>query len=248
MSLKILERRSRTRLSLAQKIQLIEESNKPGFKRSITCQQYGISSSCISQILKDKDQILELAKTGVDKNMKSKPMGRNSLLEQILYDWYVGQKKANITVTGPMLKAKAQELSNSGTDACSFSNGWLDGFRKRYSIQLTSKKSSSGSESPNHDTLLEQILYQWVVHQQSCNIIVSGPALKAKAEELSKVCASTSEGYKFSTGWLDSFKKRHGIKFRTSEATGSRAEPEQKPSLPPPPPHLSQEWNIHQFK
>jgi len=250
----MLERRPRTRLSLAQKLQLIEESSQPGFKRSIACQQYDISTSCISQLLKDKDQILELAKTGVDKNMKSKPMGRNSLLEHILYDWYVIQKKNGLTVTGPMLKAKAKELSNSGEQECSFSNGWLDGFRKRYRVQLTNKKTPI-SESPNHDTLLEQILYQWVVHQQSCNIIVSGPALKSKAEELSKVCASTSEGYKFSTGWLDSFKKRHGIKFRTNEATGSPSSsgskvelPDQKPALPLPPPHLAQEWNIHQFK
>ena len=155
-----------------------------------------------------------------------------------------------------MLKAKAKELSNSGNVECTFSNGWLDGFRKRYSVQLTNKKTPA-SESPNHDTLLEQILYQWVVHQQSCNVIVSGPALKAKAEELSKVCASTSEGYKFSTGWLDSFKKRHGIKFRTNEATGSSSipstgsrvvdPPDQKPVLPLPP-HLTQEWSVHQFK
>jgi hypothetical protein len=212
--------------------------------------------------------ISESLSTGVDINMKSKPMGRNNLLETILYDWYVSQKSANITVTGPMLKAKAKELSNSGTEECVFSNGWLDGFRKRYSIQLTNKKSSTGTDNPNNDTLLEQILYQWVVHQQSCNIIVSGPALKAKAEELSKVCAATSAGYQFSTSWLDSFKKRHGIKFRTNEATGSREgsstsrlEPEPadiKPALPlpPPPPHMlplppphvAQEWNIHQFK
>jgi hypothetical protein len=47
--------------------------------------------------MRDKDQILELAKTGFDKNMKTKPMGKNSLLEHILYDWYVSQKKANVS-------------------------------------------------------------------------------------------------------------------------------------------------------
>ena len=216
--------------------------------------------------MKDKDQILELAKTGIDQNMKAKHMGKNSLLENILYDWYVSQKKANITVTGPMLKAKAKELSNSGTEECNFSNGWLDGFRKRYNVKLTSKSSSSTADNPTNDTLLEQILYQWVVHQQSCNVIVSGPALKAKAEELSKVCAATAEGYKFSTGWLDSFKKRHGIKFRTGEAAGIKVDPgvepglssipppppahlaDQKPLINLPPPHFTQEWNIHQFK
>jgi hypothetical protein len=43
---------------------LIEESSKPGFKRSIACQQYDISTSCISQILKEKDNILRIASTG----------------------------------------------------------------------------------------------------------------------------------------------------------------------------------------
>jgi hypothetical protein len=46
--------------------------------------------------------------------------------------------------------------------------------------------------------------------------------LKSKAEELSKACATTSEGFKFSNTWLDAFKKRHGIKFRPTDPSHPR--------------------------
>ena len=75
--------------------------------------------------------------------------------------------------------------------------------------------------------------------------MLTGPMLKSKAEELSKACATTSEGFKFSTGWLDGFKKRHGIRFRSPDLSPSSSRFESDPLrsgpslvLPPPPPHL----------
>jgi hypothetical protein len=179
-------------------------------------------------ILKDKDKYLELAKSGVNMNNKSSKREQNSLLEQILYDWYIDQKKANVNVTGPMIQAKAEELSHSGTDTCKFSAGWLERFKQRYNITF-GRKIVNYKEESQKNSLLEQILYQWVVQQQQCNIIVSGPALKAKAEELSKVCATSSTGFKFTTNWLDAFKKRHNIKFRIPENTTGDEEPDIKP-------------------
>ena len=254
LSLKILEKRSRTRLTFAQKLQLIEDSSKPGFKRDEACKEYGIQRSCISSILKKKDEILGMANSpGVDPTTKSFNLGKNSLLEQILFEWYKNQTMSGVNVTGPMLRSKAEELSSASEVKCNFSCGWLEGFKKRYKIQFKNSRKEALIETKNN-SLLEQILAQWVKHQQSCNIIVSGPALKSKAEELAKVCASTSEGFKFTTTWLDSFKKRHGIRFRTvSEQTptttavtspATKTEPGFEPrsySLPPPPPHLWQD-------
>jgi hypothetical protein len=200
--------------------------------------------------LKKKDQILAMANSpGVDPSMKSLNLGKNSLLEQILYDWYKNQTKAGVNVTGPMLRSKAEELSSASEVSCSYSCGWLEGFKKRYKIHFKNSRKDALIETKNN-SLLEQILAQWVMHQQSCNIIVSGPALKAKAEELAKVCASTSEGFKFTTTWLDSFKKRFGIRFRTaSEQTMTtensrtfKTEPGSSSCpLPQPPAHLVQE-------
>jgi hypothetical protein len=253
MSLKILERSSRKRLTFAQKFELIESSSKPGFKRDEACKEYGIKRSCISTILKNKDRILAMANSpGVDPSTKSFNFGKNSLLEQILYDWYKNQANVGVNVTGPMLRSKAEELSSASEIKCNFSCGWLEGFKRRYKIQFKYSRKEALIETKNN-SLLEQILAQWVMHQQSCNIIVSGPALKAKAEELAKVCASTSEGFKFTTTWLDSFKKRFGIRFRTISEQAStigtsqtKTEPGFEPRssslpLPPPPSHLWQD-------
>lgn len=236
---------TRNRLTFERKIQLIEDSMKSGFKRAQAMVDYGVSAPFVSRLLKNKDKVLELSKQGsFDTNRKNLNFGRNGLLEEILYDWYVVQVKANVLVTGPMLKSKAEELSNSSTDECHFSNGWLEGFKKRHNIVLKSPQSYSRADSQNN-ALLEQILYQWVCHQQQSNVMLTGPMLKSKAEELSKACATTSEGFKFSTGWLDGFKKRHGIRFRSPDLSPSTSRSESDPLrsgptlvLPPPPPHL----------
>ena len=77
-----LERGTRTRLSLAQKIQLIEESSKPGFKkeRKFWLEKFGIGRTTLHNILKDKEQILSLASSGFDIQSKSRKMAKNNLL------------------------------------------------------------------------------------------------------------------------------------------------------------------------
>lgn len=75
----------------------------------------------------------------------------------------------------------------------------------------------------------------------------------AKAEELSKACSPSSEGqgYKFTIGWLDGFKKRYHIRLRDSptsksSTSTSTSEPrtsplDVKPAFPGfflPPPYL----------
>ena len=69
------------------------------------------------------------------------------------------------------------------------------------------------------DDLLDQILYEWYSTQVSCNVKVTGPMLRTKAEELSSACSTSSEGYKFSPGWLEGFKKRYGIRIGNKATT-----------------------------
>ena len=49
----------RKRLTLEQKIQIIEESEVPGFKPKKAMEKYGISQPAVYKILKEKDELLK---------------------------------------------------------------------------------------------------------------------------------------------------------------------------------------------
>ena len=61
------------------------------------------------------------------------------------------------------------------------------------------------------DVLLEQILYDWYTQQISNNVKITSLMLRSKAEELS-TASSEPSGKQFSSGWVEGFKKRYGIK------------------------------------
>ena len=80
----------------------------------------------------------------------------NELMEKILYDWLVNQQKANASISGAMVRAKAEELSKAcspGSDY-NFTIGWLDGFKKRFKIRLSDRPSlghpSHSGHPPTH--------------------------------------------------------------------------------------------------
>ena len=116
----------RVRLSLSQKIKLIQDSTKPGFNRANTAKEYGISLPCLCKILKNKTVILNSINKGSisSKKIISKP--KNDVLEEKLYEWYL-QNENNELISGVKLKAKAEELSKKYSIPVRFSNGWLEG-------------------------------------------------------------------------------------------------------------------------
>ena len=56
---------TRVRLTLADKVKIIEESKKSDFCRKKICQEFGISKATISQILKNKKKHLEAYDSGI---------------------------------------------------------------------------------------------------------------------------------------------------------------------------------------
>ena len=132
-------KQSRVRLSLNQKVKLIEESMQPGFSQTKAAKEYGISKSSLSKILKNKFAFY-CHPEGMSTSKKNLSRGRNDILEQRLYEWYLQRQTAFLPISGPMIKSKAEELSNShdcsATEGFKFSSGWLDGFLKRHDIKI----------------------------------------------------------------------------------------------------------------
>jgi len=66
-----------------------------------------------------------------------------------------------------------------------------------------------------NDERLDQALYTWFIQQRSTGTPISGPLLQEKAKHFSTQLNGESadlESFKASTGWLDKFKNRHGIR------------------------------------
>ena len=132
---------------------------KPGFSQDKAAKEYGISQSAVCKILKNKFNIYcnSASSSNIKKNLSR---GKNDALEETLYEWYLQRKTAGLPISGPLLRSKAEELANSFTCSAEagfkFSNGWLEGFKRRYDIRFTniiykkreSKKSGSIKSEP----------------------------------------------------------------------------------------------------
>jgi hypothetical protein len=59
---------------------------------------------------------------------------------------------------------------------------------------------------------LEDILMKWFLQARATNIPINGPVLKEKATEIAKKLKISD--FTSSNGWLDRFRKRHGIVYR----------------------------------
>ena len=78
----------------------------------------------------------------------------NAQLESVLFDWYQERVQQDLPISGLMIKTKAKELSNSYAISSSssenhikFSDGWLDGFKKRHGIKLSNREQSKKKEN-----------------------------------------------------------------------------------------------------
>lgn len=76
------------------------------------------------------------------------------------------------------------------------------------SAASTSKRLKKGKFPEVEDALLE-----WLKFQRSKLTPISGPILREKAAQLAKLL--NVNDFKISDGWLEGFKKRHGIVFRS---------------------------------
>ncbi|CAF2766906.1 unnamed protein product [Rotaria sp. Silwood2] len=63
---------------------------------------------------------------------------------------------------------------------------------------------------------LDQKVYEWFVAQRSKTIPISGPLLQERARQIrQELGGPNADDFKASNGWLEKFRKRHGIQYRT---------------------------------
>jgi len=125
------EKRKRCALSVdvKQKIIICVQDN-PLKKRTEIAQDFGISPSTLSTIIKNKDKFEE--GSGLAPNIKKLKSAEFKDLEECVLKWLRQCRDKNVPVGGPILQEKALQFAlGLGYDNFRASNGWLQNFKKK---------------------------------------------------------------------------------------------------------------------
>ena len=130
---------TRHELTLAEKVQLIDDSEKKTSYR-VLADKYKISIGSVSNIIKRKAEYMESFEQNDSSTKKRNLRSENSQrVDQLVYEWFVLQRSKNIPITGPLLQERArqirQQLGGPAVEDFKASNGWLEKFRSRHNIK-----------------------------------------------------------------------------------------------------------------
>lgn len=113
---------------------------------------------------------------------------------------------------GESLKAIAEELG-VGTSTVS---DWKKNRNQieDFCLKMMSKDSleGRGTAKKAKNVQLDEALFVWFCSQRERGVTISGPILAEKAVSLNSKLPNPEPNFKASQGWLDRFKKRHGIR------------------------------------
>lgn len=87
------------------------------------------------------------------------------------------------------------------------------------SVKMKSKFQEHASEMPNKKTMkmsqnekVNEAVFLWFTQQREKGVSLSGPIIQEKAKMLSEMMGEAGEGFKASSGWLEKWKNRYGIR------------------------------------
>lgn len=120
--------------SIEVKKQIIDEVEKSSKKKKDIAKMFGIPSSTLSTILKNKATILEKFEEGLGKRKKLKTSEFPDM-EKCLMMWITQCRTQNIPLDGLVIKEKAESFAKElGHLNFKGSNGWFENFKKRNNI------------------------------------------------------------------------------------------------------------------
>lgn len=122
----------RKSFALKDKCQIIYDIQS-GKKQKDVCRDRNLSKSTVGTIWKNRNELLKAFEST---NAKVKKMRKSHYddVDQALLKWFTQQRLNNVTISGPILKTKAEEFGNKihGEFVCSES--WIDRWKVRHNI------------------------------------------------------------------------------------------------------------------
>lgn len=143
-------------LSLKERMDILtaidKSSGKHGSKTEIA-KQFGIVSSTLSTILKDRKRIESaFQQSQFQPQRKRIRAAKYEDIESGLLLWFKGVREKNVPVTGPVLQSKAEEIAKElGFENFSCSSGWVHRFKERHAI--VHKRMAGEAASVSEETV-----------------------------------------------------------------------------------------------
>jgi len=142
--------------TMKHQIHQFQKSN-PGIRQTELCSifskqfNFEISRSTMCDILKQKtkDKINKLEDIDNDFNIRIRD-GKYPALEECLFEWIMLMNRTNVPICDELIQAKAKEFAvyfipiYDDIDKCTFSIGWLGGFKKRLKLSRQTIIGESG--------------------------------------------------------------------------------------------------------
>lgn len=188
------QKKKRNRLSLQQKMEIIEKSQTHSLADLMTT--YRAGKTVVYEILKRKEQIrTEWSQTKLASRMQLKKCVHESV-NKAVHEWYLTACAQNLPMSRKILQQKARKISTlSSINDTSFkaSNGWLESFIKRHGISFGETKKIKGprntyfprskvKESPDRVQPEQRVIEATVDVTDSC-MLHESPATNLQLEK-----------------------------------------------------------------
>ncbi|KAF1631193.1 Tigger transposable element-derived protein 3, partial [Eudyptes filholi] len=122
----------RKELSLADRVKLLQALESSSASLSSVAKLFGISKSQAGRIGRCREQILADWRTNANPLRKRKREGKGGEVEDALFAWCRQALARGERLSGPILKAKAEELALSSGRDFEATDGWLCRWKTRH--------------------------------------------------------------------------------------------------------------------
>lgn len=163
----------RKSITVKEKIEIIK-SIESGIGKAEIARQKNMAKTTVSTIWSNREKIKKANESLSYKSKKIRKPVRQDI-DQALLRWFETRRSENIAISGPVLKAKAEDLSKRlQADNFSCSTGWLERFKVRYNIKVG--KISGEAGDVDKQVVLNWIADKWpnIIQNYSCEDIFNG--------------------------------------------------------------------------
>jgi hypothetical protein len=118
--------------SISEKLNIISKvDGTPNAPRTKIAEELGIPVAALHTVMYNRNRILKQSLTEQLNREKIKT-AKYEKMEAILMEWFRQKWALHVTVDGPILKRKAEEIATKLNVDFRPSNGWIDRFKKTF--------------------------------------------------------------------------------------------------------------------